>query len=473
MIKCDLCIKNGTIVTGSATFQSTIYVKDEKVLAITAPEDDTYEAEEIIDAEGLHVLPGLIDTHVHSRDPGPTHKEDFYHSTRAAAAGGITTLFEMPNTTPPVDNETHFALQKDNLSSKAAVDFGLWGICLGHLNNDKLPALHKQGVIGFKFFWGYAVHEETFQLMYNYKPGMEKVIPPFHDGEVYEMMEHVAKTGQIFAVHAENNDLIQTLTDRVEKRGGRSYEDLLEGRPSLAEFLTVQTGIAMARATGVRFHVLHVSSGDSVEIIRQAQREGLPVTVETCPHYLFLSAEQYDEIGSTMKVYPPVKYKKDQEAIWEGILDGTISSVCSDHAPHTSSEKDGELWSIPAGMCGVETLAPLMLNAVSEKRITLNRFVQLLSEEPARMYGIAPQKGTIQPGSDADFTFVDMEMEDKIDIDKLHSKSKVSAYHNFPVKGWPVRTIVRGKTVMDKGSVTAESAGCLVTPAAKGEMLYE
>ncbi|MFB5664118.1 allantoinase AllB [Alteribacillus sp. HJP-4] len=472
MATCDLCIKNGTLVTGTETYQATIYVKDEKIIAVTAPDVKLLEANETIDAAGLHVLPGLMDTHVHSRDPGPTHKEDFYHSTRAAAAGGITTVFEMPNTTPPVDNAAHFDQQKDNLSSKAAVDFGLWGICLGHLNNNKILELHERGVISFKFFWGYAVHEKTFQLMYNYKPGMDNVIPPFHDGEVYEMMEHVSNTGQIFAVHAENNDLIQTLTSRVEERGGSSYGDLLEGRPSLAEVLTVQTGISMARATGVRFHVLHVSSGEAVELVRQAQHEGLPVTVETCPHYLFLSAEQYNDIGSTMKVYPPVKFKKDQDAIWEGIKDGTISAVCSDHAPHTAEEKDGELWSIPAGMCGVETLAPLMLNAVSEKRISLNRFVQLLSEEPARMYGIAPQKGTLQPGSDADFTFVDMNKEGTIEVEKLHSKSKVSAYNGFPVKGWPVRTIVRGRTVMHNGSVIEDSTGQLVTPVQKGTAIH-
>lgn len=473
MTMCDMCIKNGIVVTGSEMFRATIYVKDEKILAVSTSDNIAYDAEEVIDAKGLYVLPGLIDTHVHSRDPGPTHKEDFYHSTRAAAAGGITTVFEMPNTTPPVDNVEHFTSQKKNLSSKAVVDFGLWGICLGHLNNDKIKSLHEEGVISFKFFWGYAVHEKTFQLMYNYKPGMSNVIPPFHDGEVYEMMEHVSKTGQIFAVHAENNNLIQTLTERVEKRGGNSYEDLLEGRPSLAEFLTVQNGIAMARATGVRFHVLHVSSGESVEIIRQAQREGIPVTVETCPHYLFLSAEQYEDIGAKMKVYPPVKFKTDQKAIWDGILDGTISTVCSDHAPHTAEEKDGDLWSIPAGMCGVETLAPLMLNAVSEKRISLNRFVQLLSEEPARMYGIAPQKGTIQPGSDADFTLVDMELEKKIDVNKLHSKSKVSAYDGFSVKGWPVRTIVRGKTVMNNGSIATDSTGAIVTPIDKEKWFYE
>ncbi|SFM25901.1 allantoinase AllB [Salibacterium qingdaonense] len=464
-------IKNGTIVTGKETYQADIYVQDDKIAAITT-EELPGEIDEDIDAAGKHIFSGFMDTHIHSRDPGPTYKEDFTHSTRAAAAGGLTTVFEMPNTTPPVNDAEHFDSQHEHLGSQANIDFGLWGICLGHLNEEHIPDLHDKGVIGFKFFWGYAVHAETFQLMYNYKPGMENVIPPFHDGEVYKMMENVAKTGQVFAVHAENNDLIQTLTSRVEERGGSTYEDLLEGRPALAEVLTVQTGIEMAKATGVRFHVLHVSAGESVRLIRQAQQEGLPVTVETCPHFLFLSAEDFDRVGPKMKVYPPVKHKADQDEIWKGIADGTISHVCSDHAPHTQDEKDGSLWSIPAGMCGIETLAPLMLNAVSEGRLSLQRAAQLLSENPARLFGIAPQKGTMQPGSDADFTIVDMNKEGTIDQNKLHSKSKVTAYHGFDIKGWPVQTIVRGRTVMKDGDIVSEGHGTLIQPSSTGQTVY-
>ncbi|RSL31442.1 allantoinase AllB [Salibacterium salarium] len=464
-------IKNGTIVTGNDMYQADIYVQNGKIAAITSKELSGKVLEEI-DAAGKYIFSGFMDTHIHSRDPGPTHKEDFTHSTKAAAAGGLTTVFEMPNTNPPVNHAENFDRQHQHLREQASVDFALWGICLGHLNNEHIPSLHDKGVIAFKFFWGYAVHEETFQLMYNYKPGMEKVIPPFHDGQVYEMMERVAKTDQVFAVHAENNDLIQTLTSRVEERGGHTYEDLLEGRPALAEVLTVQTGIEMARSTGVRFHVLHVSAGESVRLIRKAQQEGLPVTVETCPHFLFLSAEDFDRVGPKMKVYPPVKHRSDQEAIWEGIADGTISHVCSDHAPHTQEEKNGDLWSIPAGMCGVETLAPLVLNAVSEGRLSLQRVAQLLSEHPAQLFGIAPQKGTLQVGSDADFTIVDMNKEGTIQQDNLHSKSQVTAYDGFSIKGWPVQTIVRGQTVMKDGDIVSSGNGDIIYPSSTGRTVY-
>jgi allantoinase len=462
IMKFDLLIKNGSIVTSESTYQGNIYVKDGKIAAITN-EEWAVDVKEIVDAEGKHVFPGFIDTHVHSRDPGATYKEDFFHSTQAAAAGGVTTVFEMPNTNPPINNAENFHKQADNLKSKAFVDFGIWGICLGHLNLQEYQSLQQAGVIGFKFFWGYAVHSKTFQLMYNYKPGMEDVIPPFTDGQVYQMFEEVAKTGQVFAIHAENNDLIQTLTKRVEDRNGRTYLDLLEGRPNLAEALTIQSGIAMAKETGARLHILHVSSAEGIELVRQAQKDGYPITAETCPHYLFLSAEDYEEIGPQMKVYPPVKYKKDQEALWEALQDGTIDLVCSDHAPHTEEEKDGDLWSIPAGMCGVETLVPLMLTAVNDGKISINDAARLLSEGPAHLFGI-PNKGAITVGYDADITIVDMAKASSIKREELHSKSKVTAFDGFKLKGVPVQTIVRGKTVMKNGEILGAPTGKLITP---------
>ena len=458
----DLLVKNGTIVTSKEEFSGNIYIKNGKIAAIT--NDELKDGvKEIVDAAGKYVFPGFIDTHVHSRDPGATYKEDFYHSTQAAAAGGVTTIFEMPNTNPPINNAANFQKQVANLQGKAFVDFGIWAICLGHTNLKEYEELQRAGVVGFKFFWGYAVHSKTFQLMYNYKPGMDDVIPPFTDGEVYEMFEEVAKTGQIFAIHAENNELIQTLTKRVEDRNGSTYLDLLEGRPSLAEELTIQSGIAMAKKTGARLHILHVSSAEGIEHVRQAQKEGYPITAETCPHYLFLSAEDYDNIGPQMKVFPPVKFKKDQEALWEALHDGTISLVCSDHAPHTEEEKDGDLWSIPAGMCGVETLVPLMLNAVNEGKITIHDAARLLSEGPAQLFKLA-NKGAIRVGADADLTIVDMTKESMIKRDQLHSKSKVTAYDGFNIKGVPVQTIVRGNTVMKDGEIIGQPTGNLITP---------
>jgi allantoinase len=459
----DHVIKNGYIYNGTDFIKGNLYINDGKIAAISENELEG-EAKKTTDANEKYVLPGFIDTHVHSRDPGATYKEDFYHSTQAAAAGGVTTVFEMPNTNPPINNVENLYKQKDNLTPKAHVDFGIWGICLGDLNRNEISPLHEAGVIGFKFFWGYAINSETFQLAYNYKEGDEGVIPPLPDGEVYDIFKEVEKTGQILAIHAENNEIIQRLTQQVEDSGRRDYEALLEGRPNLAEEMTIQSGIAMAKKLGTRLHILHVSTGEGVKLVRQAQAEGYPITSETCPHFLFLSNEDYEKVGPQMKVYPPVKYKKDQDELWRGIQDGTVSIVCSDHAPHTEEEKDGDLWSIPAGMCGVETLAPLLLNAVSEGKITLKQVCDLLSENPAKQYGIYPNKGSLAVGTDADITIVDMNAEMIIKRENLHSKSKVTAFDQFPVKGVPAATIVRGVTVMEEGQIVSEPIGQMIKP---------
>ncbi|ALC91393.1 dihydroorotase [Bacillus sp. FJAT-18017] len=467
----DHIIKNGFIYSGTEFVKGNLYIKDGKIAAVSETEL-AGGAAKTTDAEGKYVLPGFIDTHVHSRDPGAEYKEDFYHSTRAAAAGGVTMVFEMPNTNPPINNVDNLLKQKENLSAKAHVDFGIWAICLGDLNRKDIVPLHEAGVIGFKFFWGYAINSETYQLMYNYKEGEKGVIPPLPDGEVYDIFKEVEKTGQILAIHAENNELIQRLTQQVEISGRRDYEALLEGRPNLAEVLTVQTGISMAKELGTRLHILHVSAGESLRLVREAQKEGYPITSETCPHFLFLSNEDYEKVGPQMKVYPPVKYKKDQDELWSGIQDGTVSIVCSDHAPHTEEEKDGDLWSIPAGMCGVETLAPLMLNAVSEGKVTLKQVCEVLSGNPARQFGIYPQKGSLDVGTDADITIVDMEKEMVIKRENLHSKSKVTAFDQFPIKGVPVQTIVRGVTVMEDGNIVSGPIGKMVVPEANSEKVF-
>lgn len=460
----DYAIKNGTIVTPHDMFRANLYIKDGKIAAISEKSLEGSAARET-DAAGKYILPGLIDVHVHSRDPGPTYKEDFFTSTQAAAAGGITTIFDMPNTTPPTRDLESFNRQVANLTPKAHVDFGIWGICLGPMNNKDIPQLSNAGVIGFKYFWGYAINKKTFQLTYNYTPGMnDDVIAPFSDGEVYTIFQNVAKTGKVIAIHGEDSSLIQVLTEQVKKKGRNDYEALLEGRPNLAEEVTVQMGLSFARSSGARLHVLHVTTAESVAAIRLAKQQGTPVSAETCPHYLFLSNEDYPRIGPVMKIYPPVKYKKDQEQLWQGIQDGTITIVSSDHAPHTPAEKSGDLWSIPAGMPGTETMAPLMLNAVSNGRITLQKLTALLSENPARRFGIYPQKGSLEIGTDADITLVDMDREMVIRAANLHSKSKVTAYDGWPIKGVPVETIVRGETIMKDGEIVHAPYGKLVTP---------
>ena len=460
-MKWDHIIKNGIIVDAKECYPAHIFIKGEKIAAVSH-EMLAGEAAQITDAQGKYVLPGLIDTHVHSRDGinGATYKEDFFHSSMSAACGGLTTVFEMPNSNPAIYNAEMLHTQIRNLTPKAHVDFAIWGLALGNINIHELEDLAAAGVIAFKFFWGYAVDSDTYQLIYNYTPDMLNVVPPLLDGEIYDMFKVIAKTGKQVAIHAENFYLIKALTEEVERSGAdASYASFLKCRPSESECTTIRSAIALAKLTGVQLHVLHLGAGDGVKIIADAQATGLPVTVETCPHYLALCDEDYQRVGPMIKVYPPIKTRKDQEALWQGLRDGVISLVCSDHAPHTPEEKAADLWQAPAGMAAVETLAPIMINAVSEGRLSINQLAAVLSENPAKLYGIYPQKGSLLPGTDADITIIDPAAEYTIHNADLHSKSKVSAFDGFRVKGRAVQTILRGQTIAQDGEIVAEPGG--------------
>lgn len=452
----QLLIKNGKIVTPEDSYKANLYVQDGKIAAITGC-DTCLEAETVYDASGKCLYPGFIDTHVHSRDGGATQKEDFWHSTRAAACGGITTLLEMPNAVPAVVDVDHFYQQRENLQSKAYIDYGMWALCLGDLNKGDLEALNQEGVVGFKFFWGYAIRKDNFNLIYSPKAGDDNVIPPLEDGEVYRIFQEVAKTGKELAIHAENANLIRSLSAELKEEDfPNAYEALLAQRPILAELSTTQQAIAFARETGCHLHILHVTAKAVVEAIREAQAEGVPVTAETCPHYLFLTNQHYEKVGNMMKCYPPVRYQEDQEALWQGLLDGTLDHVCSDHAPHTKKDKEGCLAEVPAGMCVIENMVSLMATAVNEGKITENQLAALLSEQPARHYGLYPQKGSLLVGTDADITIMDFEKKGRIEAEKLHSVSKVTPFDGFEVKGLPVATFLRGVLIAKEGEPVLE-----------------
>ncbi len=451
----DLRIENGTVVTPDKTERTNIYVLDGKIARIS---EEILEAREAADASGKYVFPGFIDPHVHSRDGGATYKEDFWHSTRAAALGGLTTILEMPNAVPAVSDRERFLKQKANLESKAYIDFAMWGLCLGRLNNQELKGLDELGAAGFKFFWGYAVSRSNYNLIYNYEKGDPNVIPPLGDGEIYTIFEEMGKIGKPLGIHAENADVISELTRGVNpEEYPNEYEALLACRPAVCEETIIKTAISFAKATGTHLHILHMTCKEGVDLLREAKAQGIHVTGETAPHYLFLTNEDFPRIGTKMKGYPPVRCKEDQQKLWEGLTDGTIDSMGSDHAPHTAREKEGSLFTIPAGMCCIQTMVPLMLTAVNEGKITASQVAKVLSENTAKIYGLYPRKGSIQIGTDADFTIVDMGMKKVLRTEEMYSKSKITAFDGFRVQGFPVQTIVRGETVMKDGKLTCEN----------------
>ena len=244
----------------------------------------------------------------------------------------------------------------------------------------------------------------------------------------------------------------------TSKTADDDYAAFLSTRPSLAEELTVATAISMARDTGAHLHILHMTSRRGIELIRRAKADGVSVTAETAPHYLFLSAEDFPAVGPMMKVYPLIKSKDDQAALWAGLLDGTLDFVASDHAPHRIEEKRGSLFKMPSGMCGVETMMPLMLDAVSRGKITLPFVARVLSQRPAEIYGIE-RKGRLDIGSDADLVLVDMQKTRPIRNEDLHSKQPLTAFDGRSITGWPVSTYLRGRLIAADHEIVGDPGG--------------
>lgn len=457
----DLIIKNGEIVNPNDIFPSDIGVVNGKIVTIGSLKD--IQANEIYDAKGKYVFPGFIDEHVHSRDPGLTHKEDFAHLTKSAAAGGVTTVIEMPNTVPPVSDDTSFYSKVEHLSPKAFVDFGLLGMVLGDLNTKDLHAMADAGVVGFKLFWGYALNPRTLELVYNPSKG-DDVLPPPDDGQIYEAFSVIGKTGKAVCIHAENNDVISRMLETENNKGKDEYASFLSSRPSFTEALTIQTGITIANAAKAHLHILHMAAGEGVDLVSEARKKGLKVTGETCPHYLTLTDEDYPRAGVNMKIYPPIREKNHQERLWQGIQQGKIQAIGSDHAPHEENEKVGNIWNVPAGATGVQTIVPVMLDSVSKGKISLKQLASLLSEAPARIWGLYGKKGVIKLNADADFTIVDMDSKTTIRRRNLLSKSQVTPYDNLTMQGAPVASFIRGKQVMSNGNLKGQRIGEFVKP---------
>jgi dihydroorotase len=456
-----LRIKNGTVVSGGATSLADVVCRDE-VVEWVGPPGGGERADEELDAAGLLVFPGFIDPHVHSRDPGLTEKEDFAHSTRAAAAGGVTTLCEMPNTIPPVTSAEIFEERAVQHARVAFVDFGLWGLALGAENLGEIGPLLAAGAVGVKLFWGYALQRQTRQLVYNLADvAPENLIQPPGKGDVLELCRAVARAGGLLAAHCEDRELIAA----AERDVGPSlitYGDLLAVRSDTAEAVSISVAAELSRASGCRFHVVHMSSERGAQIVRRAQAEGIPLSAETCPHYLAFTDSDYPRLGVMMKVYPPIRRETDRLALWQAVLDGTVASIGSDHAPHTLREKLQALATAPAGVPGVETMPAVLVHEMVTGRLTPERLAWVLSEGTARLYGLYPRKGAIQPGADADFSLVDPEGVTDVDRTRLHSKQPQTPWHGHKLRGAVRTAILRGAVTMREGEPMGDPRGRLV-----------
>lgn len=437
----DLVITGGTIVTDQAGFRGAVAVKDGRILAVGADESMP-AARETFDATGLHLLPGAIDAHVHFREPGYTHKEDWRTGTAAAAMGGVTTVFEMPNTDPPTGTVEALGI-KQRAAAKAHVDYGLYGL-LAEDNLDQLDGLVAGGVAAFKCFMG-----NTFGNL-----------PSPSTGAMLEAFEIIARHGLRISLHAETASIMAWRQRKLMAAGRRDPLAHLASRPAVVATEAVSRAAILAEWTGARIHVLHISSGDELRPLREAKARGVDITGETCPHYLLFDERAYGDLGSIIRVNPPVRELHHQRALWEGLRDGTIDMIATDHAPHDPAEKvRDDIWTADCGFPGVETQMALMLTQVNAGRLSLSDYVRLSSTAPAKAFGLHPRKGAIVPGADADLALVDMARRETIRAEALHSRGRITPFEGFETVGAPVHTLVRGRFVMRDRRLVEDSVG--------------
>ena len=431
MITADLVIHNGHIVHQDGIVDASIAVRDGRILAVGVPEAMP-PATETFDAGGLHILPGAIDVHVHFRDPGYTHKEDWDTGTSAAAFGGVTTVFDMPNTLPATATAAALAEKHAIASSRTRVDYGLYGF-LGEDTIANVPEMIAGGVIGFKLYMG-----ETFGRL-----------PTPSTGAMLEAFEVVAPTGKRISLHAETASIMARREARMRDAGRTDALAHLAARPAVVAVEAVSRAAVLAEWTGARIHILHISSAAELRPLAEAKARGVEITGETCPHYLFLSADDYERCGGVIRVNPPVREAYNQQPLWQALVDGTVDLIATDHAPHAPPEKTrNDIWTVDCGFPGVETQMSLMLSVLPDRDVSICDYVRWSSYNPARVWGLAPEKGAIQIGADADLAFVDLKRQMVLDDAQLQSRSKISPWHGKRIKGLPIHTLVRGRFVM-------------------------
>ncbi len=386
-------------------------------------------AEQIIDARGKIVVPGLIDMHVHLREPGHEYKETIRTGCRAAAAGGFTALACMPNTQPVNDNQSVTEYILDRARREGCITVFPVGAITQGLKGEALAEMGELRAAG-----AVAVSDDGKTV---------------HNSELMRRAMEYARTFNLPVIcHCE--DLAMT-REGVMNESFTSTRLGLKGIPNAAEEIVVARDIALAELTGCPIHIAHVSTEGAVRIIRDARSRGVKVTAETAPHYFMLTEEQVSSFDTTMKVNPPLRSAQDVAAIKEGLKEGVLDVIATDHAPHSSLEKDVEFDYASPGMVGLETALPLSLQLVAQGIVSLPALVATMTVHPAKILGIP--KGTLSPGSDADITVIDVSMKTRIDVRKFNSKGKNSPFHGWELDGGAVYTIVKGKVIKDSNGL--------------------
>ncbi|MDD1744886.1 MAG: dihydroorotase [Candidatus Methanoperedens sp.] len=431
----DLVIKNARIFIDNAIQPAEIAIDNGKITKV-GKIIDAKDVDGMINAKYALVLPGAIDVHVHFRDPGMTKKEDWYTGSCAAAAGGVTTVIDHPNTIPPTIDPDSFK-KKQKEAKKSIIDYG---INAGVTHNLKhLKSLWELGATAFGEIF---MAESTGALNVN-------------DRTLEEALGIIGTLGAVACIHAEDEETRKRFVHIL--KGASQPESHSKSRPPLSEKIAVQKAIKMAGNTNL--HFCHISAGESLETLKKEKTNNKNITCEVAPHHLFLSTKDYKRLGTLGKMNPPLRDYQSQQRLWEGLNDGTIDIIASDHAPHLEHEKMTDIWSAPAGVPGVETMMPLMLLAVKRNLITLKRLLEVTCVTPAKLMGLP--KGVIAKGYDADLVITGEPQE--IRKEKMHSKAGWTPYNGM--QGiFPKMTLSRGEIVVEEGEITAKRGRGKVIP---------
>ena len=447
-----MIVAGGAVYTPEGMREVDVHVRGGRVERLE-PWTHPRAAPEVVDATGLWVLPGAIDAHVHGRDPGFPEKEDFGSLTAAAAAGGVTTVLDMPNTLPGVADAPALETKRAAIAGKAAVDYGLWGLLRSSSTAEQVRDLAAAGAIGFKAYLGYSVQRSTGQVLYTpggLDPDLE---PPASYGTIARLAAALAESAVPVAAHAEDPSVLLSSSARVE-----TYADLLGTRPAIGEAVAVAAMGALAANLGLRIHIVHLSSQAGLEAALAGRAAGAHLTLETCPQYLWLTEADYARLGTVMKMYPLIKTVDDREALRAALLRGDIDNVGTDHAPHTDEEKlRHPLAEAHAGSPGVQTLLLSCLELARQNGEALAA-VPWVTEHPARIFGLYPRKGTIQPGSDADLVLVDPNRRTQVKADAMLSRQRRGV-----LEGQEFGFVIRA--VYLRGEAAAPGRGEFLRPA--------
>jgi allantoinase len=429
---------------GDETRRAHLYVRAGRIWELADGDGRGRPGREPIDAGGLLALPGAIDPHVHFDTPGFTSREDFEHGTAAAAAGGVTTVVDMPCTSlPPVTSRRALEHKLAIVRPMAHVDFALWGGASGNLLadtrwRDHLADLAAAGVVGFK----------TYLIS-----GME-TFTELEPGQLEAVLAHAATLGLPVGLHAEDPGLVRARSRALVEAGRNDWAAVAEARADPVELDGVTTGLEAAARTNAALHVVHVGSAAAAERIARERRAGRDITAETCPHFLAFTRDDFATLGPRLKTAPVVKGAADRDGLWRALADGTLDFVATDHAPCPLAEKEVDsVWQAYGGLPGVETLLPFLLGeGVHRGRLTLARLVEVVSAAAARRWGLDGRKGALAVGRDADIVLVDPDAEWTVRGAELHGKAGWTPFEGRVLRGRVMRTFVRGRLVYDAGT---------------------